>query len=168
MCTDFLCGTMPLTALQGNSPRSRRVSRSPCVQARPMVRRDWAAEEGRHVVLQLRLWASVSRSAASSLMAGSTWSIQGLCGTACGEQVRIALWLPDIILRTHSSSRHSSLFINTALLLWAFNIREDPKAPLDSMNFTDTLNVRPLPFKMIFEPRMPANEIQELIESHVY
>ncbi|KAF7796940.1 hypothetical protein EIP86_008126 [Pleurotus ostreatoroseus] len=60
---------------------------------------------------------------------------------------------------------NNSLFINTALILWAFNIRENPEAPIDTMNFTDTANVRPLPFKAIFEPRV--DNLEEIIESHV-
>lgn len=59
----------------------------------------------------------------------------------------------------------SSLFINTALLLWAFDIREDSAAPIDTMKFTDTANVRPLPFKAIFEPRVDS--LQDMIESHL-
>lgn len=46
-----------------------------------------------------------------------------------------------------------SLYITTALLLWSFNIREDPSRPIDNLAFTDTANVHPLPFKVIFEPR---------------
>ncbi|KAJ3550664.1 hypothetical protein NM688_g5022 [Phlebia brevispora] len=60
---------------------------------------------------------------------------------------------------------NNSLYINTALLLWAFNITENPKAPIDTMNFTDTANVRPLPFKAIFEPRM--DNLQDIIEAHL-
>lgn len=59
----------------------------------------------------------------------------------------------------------SSLFINTALLLWAFNIREDPNAPINTMNFTDTANVRPLPFKALFEPRV--DNLREIVDSHL-
>ena len=55
------------------------------------------------------------------------------------------------------------MFINTALLLWAFNIKEDPKVPIDTMNFTDTMNVRPNPFKVIFERR--AANLEEIIEA---
>ncbi len=64
---------------------------------------------------------------------------------------------------THNDS--SSLYINTALLLWAFNIREDSAASIDTMNFTDNLSVRPLPFKAIFEPRV--DNLQDLVESHL-
>ena len=59
--------------------------------------------------------------------------------------------------------RYSSLFINTALLLWAFNIKEDPNVPIDTMNFSDTMNVRPNSFKAVFEPRV--ENLEELVEA---
>jgi hypothetical protein len=46
------------------------------------------------------------------------------------------------------------VFINTALLLWAFKIAEDPAHPIDPMAFTDTANVHPLPFVAKLEPRI--------------
>ncbi|KIP04789.1 hypothetical protein PHLGIDRAFT_31183 [Phlebiopsis gigantea 11061_1 CR5-6] len=60
---------------------------------------------------------------------------------------------------------NSSLFINTALILWAFNISEDPSTPIDDMNFSDTANVRPGPFKAVFTPRIDG--LRKLVESHV-
>ena len=62
----------------------------------------------------------------------------------------------------------SSLFINTALLLWAFTISESTKAPIDTMNFSDTANVRPGPFEVVFTPRnMRTDELKELVQSCV-
>lgn len=45
-----------------------------------------------------------------------------------------------------------SLFINTALVLWAFKVSQDPKSPIDTMAFTQGI-VHPLPFKVRFERR---------------
>lgn len=58
---------------------------------------------------------------------------------------------------------YSSLFITTALLLWAYNISEDPSARIDTMAFSDTANVRPFPFKAVFTPRIAG--LQEIIDS---
>lgn len=49
------------------------------------------------------------------------------------------------------------------MLLWAFNISEDPQAPIDTMAFTDAVNSHPLPFSVIFKPRI--NRLKELLES---
>ncbi|KAL5527311.1 hypothetical protein ACEPAG_6102 [Sanghuangporus baumii] len=55
-----------------------------------------------------------------------------------------------------------SVFINTASLLWAFNISQDPSSPIDSLAFTDTANSHPLPFRAKFEPRI--SNLRELVE----
>lgn len=57
----------------------------------------------------------------------------------------------------------SSLFINTALLLWAFDIHEDPIEPIDTMGFTDGSNVRPHPFKVTFAPRI--EKLRSIVDS---
>lgn len=51
-----------------------------------------------------------------------------------------------------------SLFINTALVLWAFIISQDAQCPIDTYAFTDTANVHPLPFSLHFEPRVKDME----------
>ncbi|OSX61654.1 hypothetical protein POSPLADRAFT_1046942 [Postia placenta MAD-698-R-SB12] len=51
-----------------------------------------------------------------------------------------------------------SLFINTALVLWAFRISQDAQCPIDTYAFTDTANVHPLPFSLHFEPRVKDME----------
>jgi len=55
----------------------------------------------------------------------------------------------------------NSLFINTALILWAFNISEDPAKPIDRSAFTDSALVHPKPFAAIFQPR--TEELEELL-----
>lgn len=59
----------------------------------------------------------------------------------------------------HAANR--SLFINTAMLLWAFDISEDPKRPIDDMAFTDAVNNHPQPFRVIFKPRL--DNLKEMI-----
>lgn len=56
-----------------------------------------------------------------------------------------------------------SLFINTAMILWAFNISQDPSVPIDTLAFTDTANTHPLPFKVKFEPRVQG--LRDLIRN---
>lgn len=57
----------------------------------------------------------------------------------------------------------SSIFINTALLLWAFDICEDSAAPIDTMGFTDSGPVRVLPFQVKFSPRI--EHLEDIIEA---
>lgn len=60
---------------------------------------------------------------------------------------------------------NNSLFINTALILWAFSVGEDPAQPIDTMAFTDTANVRVHPFKAVYEPRIPR--LREVVETYL-
>ena len=55
-----------------------------------------------------------------------------------------------------------SIFINTAYVLWAFRLSENPAAPIDSFAFSDTANMHALPFDLIFETRVPGTEIKRL------
>jgi len=62
----------------------------------------------------------------------------------------------------------ASVFVNTALIQWAFTVRKDPKHPIDELAFTESANTHPLPFKVCFEPRggRTAGEIRELMEEY--
>ncbi|KAJ7145385.1 cytochrome P450 [Mycena crocata] len=62
---------------------------------------------------------------------------------------------------SHVASK--SLFINTALLLWAFRISQDSKKPIDTLAFTNTANTHPLPFSVCFEPRQSVEEMKQLL-----
>lgn len=55
-----------------------------------------------------------------------------------------------------------SIFINAALILWAFRLSEDPKAPIDSFDFSDTINQIAAPFQVIFESRLSEAQIRHL------
>lgn len=55
-----------------------------------------------------------------------------------------------------------SVFVNAALIFWAFRISEDPKAPIDSFAFSDTVNQIAEPFRVLFEPRSSAEQIRHL------
>ncbi|KAH9832506.1 cytochrome P450 [Rhodofomes roseus] len=48
----------------------------------------------------------------------------------------------------------NSLFINTALTLWAFNVSQNPSAPIDPDAFTDEALIFPQPFSVSFTPRI--------------
>ncbi|KAJ7076089.1 cytochrome P450 [Mycena belliarum] len=58
---------------------------------------------------------------------------------------------------------NKSVFINTALLFWAFRISQDSKKPIDSLGFTNTANVHPLPFSVRFGPRRNVDEMKQLL-----
>jgi len=57
---------------------------------------------------------------------------------------------------------NNSVFINTALVLWAFRVSENPAVPIDSFAFSDTANMHALPFELNFEVRVPGAEIERL------
>ncbi|KAK0193192.1 cytochrome P450 [Armillaria mellea] len=56
-----------------------------------------------------------------------------------------------------------SLFVNTALLMWAFNVLQPDS--IDAMGLTDSPNIRPLPFKVFFEPRIDLGVLRELMRA---
>ncbi|XP_006456356.1 hypothetical protein AGABI2DRAFT_211275 [Agaricus bisporus var. bisporus H97] len=62
----------------------------------------------------------------------------------------------------------ASIFLNTALIQWAFNVRADPDHPIDTLAFTESANAHPQPFNVIFEPRAAKNfeGIRELMEDY--
>lgn len=61
-----------------------------------------------------------------------------------------------------------SIFVNTALIQWAFNVKADPTSPIDQLAFTESANTHPLPFKVIFEPRAAKSfeGIRDLMEDY--
>ncbi|KAF7323775.1 Cytochrome P450 [Mycena kentingensis (nom. inval.)] len=63
-----------------------------------------------------------------------------------------------------STVANKSLFINTALLLWAFRITQDASRPIDSMAFTNHANTHPLPFAVRFTPRRDVKEMRRMLE----
>jgi hypothetical protein len=69
---------------------------------------------------------------------------------------------------THVHPQRSSVFLNTALIQWAFNVKPDPSAPIDDLAFTASANTHPLPFKVIFEPRVAKtmDGVRELLEDY--
>ena len=56
------------------------------------------------------------------------------------------------------------MFINTALVLWAFDVQEVREAPIDGMALADGATIHPLPFKVVFKPRM--ENLKAMIESY--
>jgi hypothetical protein len=58
--------------------------------------------------------------------------------------------------------------LNIALIQWAFKVKSDPKYPIDELAFTESANTHPLPFKVIFEPRVAksVDGIRELLDSY--
>ncbi|OCH86139.1 cytochrome P450 [Obba rivulosa] len=57
-----------------------------------------------------------------------------------------------------------SLFINCALLLWAFSISQDPSKPIDTYAMVDSIIAHPLPFAANYQRRI--SNLEELIASH--
>ena len=61
-----------------------------------------------------------------------------------------------------------SIFLNTSLILWAMTIKPDPASPIDPLDFTESANAHPCPFKVIFEPRAAQSfdGIKELLDEY--
>lgn len=60
-----------------------------------------------------------------------------------------------------------SVFINTALLLWAFKISQVPSAPIDTLAFKDAMNAHPLPFQVHFQTRLHKPvELETIMRSY--
>ncbi|KAF8632721.1 hypothetical protein AX15_001718 [Amanita polypyramis BW_CC] len=61
-----------------------------------------------------------------------------------------------------------SIFLNTALILWAMTIKSDPAFPIDPLAFSESANAHPLPFKVVFEPRAAKtfDGIEELLDGY--
>ncbi|KAG2099603.1 cytochrome P450 [Suillus discolor] len=55
-----------------------------------------------------------------------------------------------------------SVFITTALILWAFRLSENPGAKIDTLAFSDTANIHAAPFEICFAKRIDENVIREL------
>ncbi|KAG2099601.1 cytochrome P450 [Suillus discolor] len=55
-----------------------------------------------------------------------------------------------------------SVFVNTALLLWAFRLSENPAAKIDTLAFSDIFTVHAAPFEICFAKRIDENVIREL------
>ncbi|KAE9405427.1 cytochrome P450 [Gymnopus androsaceus JB14] len=54
-----------------------------------------------------------------------------------------------------------SIFLNLALVLWAFNLTPDAKNPIDTYAFTESANAQPLPFNIVFTPRVSVKPEDE-------
>lgn len=59
-----------------------------------------------------------------------------------------------------------SVFLNTALMMWAYRISEDPSKLIDTMAFSDTANMHAAQFEAVFEPRMPVDRLRMLLEGY--
>ncbi|KAG1798565.1 cytochrome P450, partial [Suillus plorans] len=55
-----------------------------------------------------------------------------------------------------------SVFITTALVLWAFRLSENPAAKIDTLAFSDTTTVHAAPFEVCFAKRIDENVVREL------
>ncbi|KAG1840973.1 cytochrome P450 [Suillus tomentosus] len=55
-----------------------------------------------------------------------------------------------------------SIFINTAFILWAFRLSENPAAKIDTLAFSDTPNIHAAPFEICLTKRIDENVVREL------
>ncbi|KAJ3487189.1 hypothetical protein NLI96_g3712 [Meripilus lineatus] len=60
-----------------------------------------------------------------------------------------------------------SVWINAALLLWSFKMRQDPSKPIDDMGYKAGITAQIHPFKLIFEPRHQLDKMKHLLTSTV-
>ncbi|KAJ7267773.1 cytochrome P450 [Mycena rebaudengoi] len=86
-------------------------------------------------------------------------------GTAIREDMKIFQFGFGRRACPGSHVANKSLFINTALLLWAFRIIQDSNTPIDTLAFTNTANTHPLPFSVSFEPRQNVEEMKQLLRT---
>ncbi|KAH8818767.1 cytochrome P450 [Flagelloscypha sp. PMI_526] len=56
-----------------------------------------------------------------------------------------------------------SLFLTTAMILWAFDIGTVEGEKIDTMAFTPSANVHPLPFKIKFQPRGEKSDLRKAL-----
>lgn len=93
------------------------------------------------------------------LLQGMSWTIHGY---------RVSFVIFPFSFNVPIISKNSSVFVNTVLIQWAFNIKPDPSAPIDALAFTASANTHPLPFKVIFEPRAATSMegVRELMEEY--
>ncbi|OCH89087.1 cytochrome P450 [Obba rivulosa] len=59
-----------------------------------------------------------------------------------------------------------SVYINTALLLWAFNLAQDPSQPIDTYAFRDRAISHPEPFHVMYTPRIEESHLRKILDSH--
>jgi len=65
-----------------------------------------------------------------------------------------------VCIGLHVANR--SVFINTALILWAFRLSENPSSKIDTLAFTDSANMHAFPFEICFEKRVDEKVMGEL------
>ena len=88
--------------------------------------------------------------------------------TILGYRVSCLILFENSLSHSNFFIYNSSVFVNTALIQWAFNVKSDRSAPIDDLAFTESANTHPLPFKVIFEPRAAKSVegVRELIEEY--
>ncbi|EMD34413.1 hypothetical protein CERSUDRAFT_86534 [Gelatoporia subvermispora B] len=59
-----------------------------------------------------------------------------------------------------------SVFINTALVLWAFELSQDPTKPIDTYAFRDRPIAHPEPFHVTYTPRIEKLQLKKILDSH--
>jgi len=77
--------------------------------------------------------------------------------TRC-EQVKVPFYASD--LQAHFEC-YRSVFINSLLILWAFQLTLDPTAPLDDMGFMNGDEQRPCTIE--FKTRMLETELSHMM-----
>ena len=80
--------------------------------------------------------------------------------TRC-EQVNVPFYASD--LQAYFEC-YRSVFINSLLILWAFQLTLDPTAPLDDMGFMNGDVLRPCTIE--FKTRMLETELRHMMQEH--
>jgi hypothetical protein len=69
-----------------------------------------------------------------------------------------------MIFQTYFDSCRS-VFINSVLILWAFQLTPDPTGPLDDMGFTTGVP-NDSPYCIDFKTRVPEMELRSMMENY--
>ena len=78
------------------------------------------------------------------------------------DMFRIVILLPCNRICPGQHVANRSIFVNAALILSVFRLSEDPETPIDSFDFSDTVNQIAAPFRVNFEPRSSEAQIRQL------
>ncbi|KAG1870405.1 hypothetical protein C8R48DRAFT_670780 [Suillus tomentosus] len=91
------------------------------------------------------------------ILRSSSWTMQVVCAVISSFSLLV---LAAECVLVNVTNR--SIFINTAVILWAFRLSENPAAKIDMLTILDTATVHAPLFEICLEKRIDENVIREL------